>query len=93
MYKKSIRHSLFKIIDTQLGNLLNILNAENHSKKNQKEPKKRTKKNHLRTSRLYHLIDGYFDFDLDFDNFIFFFPDLQIENKALPPRFSIYTKV
>jgi len=46
MYKKSIRHILAKINDTQLGNLINILNAENHSKKNQKEPKKRTKKNH-----------------------------------------------
>ena len=48
MYKKSIRHILAKINDTQLGNLINILNAENHSKKNQKEPKrtkKRTKKN------------------------------------------------
>ena len=44
IYKKSIRFILAKINDIQLGNLLDILNAENHSKKNQKEPKREPKR-------------------------------------------------
>ena len=89
MYKKSIRHILAKINDTQLGNLINILNAENHSKKNQKEPKREPK----RTIRLYYLMDGYFKFDFDFNNFyIYFFLIYKLKTRHCLPTLLFIQK-